>query len=110
MGEPAAAVLVHGGFLGPWIWEDVQGLLRDQGVHSVAPSLASMERAGVGFSEDVAAVQEVLAQVGPAVICAHSYAGMVVTEAAAGSSFAVHHLVYLAAAVPDESQDMQSLA
>ncbi len=46
----------------------------------------------------------------PAVVCGHSYGGLVVTEAAAAPSLRVHHLAYLAAAVPDTGESMQALA
>src|SRR5216683_1450519 len=63
------AVLVHGGFLGPWIWADTVRLLSE-----------------------------------------HSYAGLVVSEAAAGPHKAARHLVFLAAAIPDLGDSLTSLA
>ncbi len=105
-----SVVLVHGGFLGPWLWEDVQRVLQTRGVHSVAPDLPSVgERMG-DLGADVACVVEALKVVGPSVLCGHSYAGLVVTEAAADEAVEVTHLAYLAAAVPDEGQSMQALA
>jgi pimeloyl-ACP methyl ester carboxylesterase len=59
---------------------------------------------------DVATVQQALAAVGPAVLCGHSYAGMVITEVATDPEVQVTRLAYLAAAVPDEGQSMQTLA
>ncbi len=105
-----SVVLVHGGFLGPWLWEDVQRVLQTRGVHSVAPDLPSVgERMG-DLGADVACVVEALKVVGASVLCGHSYAGLVVTEAAADEAVEVTHLAYLAAAVPDEGQSMQALA
>ena len=59
---------------------------------------------------DVASVVEALKAVGPSILCGHSYAGLVVTEAAADAAVEVTRLAYLAAAVPDEGQSMQALA
>lgn len=44
------------------------------------------------------------------VLCGHSYAGMVITQAAAGPHPAVRHLVYLAAAIPDAGDSLATLA
>jgi pimeloyl-ACP methyl ester carboxylesterase len=103
-------VLVHGGFLGPWIWEDVQSLLERNGIASSAPDLPSMSATGTDLRDDVAAVRGVLADAGPALVCGHSYGGLVVTEAAATPTLPVRHLAYLAAAVPDTGESMQTLA
>jgi pimeloyl-ACP methyl ester carboxylesterase len=108
--EVPSVVLVHGSFLGPWFWEDVQRILRSRGVHSVTPDLPSVGDRMGDLSEDVATVVAALTAVGPAVLCGHSYAGLVVTEAAGEAGIEVTRLAYLAAAVPDEGQSMQSLA
>ena len=105
-----SVVLVHGGFLGPWLWEDVQRTLETRGLRSVTPDLPSVgERMG-DLGADVASVVEALKAVGPSVLCGHSYAGLVVTEAAADVAVEVTRLAYLTAAVPDEGQSMQALA
>lgn len=105
-----AVVLVHGGFLGPWLWEEVQRILEARGVRTVAPDLPSVG-AGMGdLDADVAVVREAVRSVGPAVLCGHSYAGLVVTEAANEEGLGVTRLAYLAAAVPDEGQSMEGLA
>jgi pimeloyl-ACP methyl ester carboxylesterase len=109
MGKQASLVLVHGGFLGPWLWLDVQEQLEQHGIVSTAVDLPSMQRAGAGLDEDVAAVREAAARNGPLVLCGHSYAGMVITEAGVDPALNVAHLVYLAAAVPDTGQAMQDL-
>ena len=110
MPEVPSVVFVHGGFLGPWFWEDVQRTLRSRGIHSVAPDLPSVGDRMGDLAEDVATVVAALKTVGPAVLCGHSYAGLVVTEAAGEAGVEVTRLVYLAAAVPDEGQSMQLLA
>jgi pimeloyl-ACP methyl ester carboxylesterase len=106
----ATTVLVHGGFLGAWIWDDVCAQLRDDEIDSVALDLPTVAEGGT-FEDDVQSVRSALDRVpGPAILCGHSYAGMVITEAAAGPHPAVQRLVYLAAAVPDIGQGMTDLA
>jgi pimeloyl-ACP methyl ester carboxylesterase len=110
---PATAVLVHGGFLGAWIWADVAPALEAQGIQVVAldlPSVAAGDAAAGDLAADAAAVRQVLDEARPPVIlCGHSAGGAVITEAAAGPHPAVRHLVYLAAAVPDAGDSLASL-
>ena len=110
MADLPSVVVVHGGFLGPWLWGDARQILEARGVRSVAPDLPSVGDRMGDLDEDVATVRQALKAVGPAVLCGHSYAGVVITEAAADPEVQVTRLVYLAAAVPDEGQSMQSLA
>ena len=111
-----SVVLVHGGFLGPWSWSDVVGLLEQQSISVYVPELPSMGSASGtmpfgDFYADAAAVRGVLDGLrAPVLVCGHSYGGAVITEAAGGPHPAVAHLVYLTAAVPDINQSMASLA
>ena len=111
-----SVVLVHGGFLGPWSWSDVVGLLERHRIAVYVPELPSMGSdpgaTPLGdFYADAAAVREVLDGLrAPVLVCGHSYGGAVITEAAGGPHPAVAHLVYLTAAVPDINQSMASLA
>jgi pimeloyl-ACP methyl ester carboxylesterase len=110
----ATVVLVHGGFLGAWVWADVVSALEAQGLRAVALDLPSVTGNGGGevgdFYADAAAVRGVLDDARPPVLlCGHSAGGAVVTEAAAGPHPAVRRLVYLAAAVPDAGDSLASL-
>ena len=107
------AVLVHGGFLGPWIWADTVKLLEASGVRSVTVDLPSSHDSSdrlPGLHDDAEAVRDALNGCADAVPCGHSYAGAVISEAAAGPHRAVRHLVFLAAAVPDAGDSLASLA
>ena len=110
MDHSTTLVLVHGSFLGPWLWADVRELLTEHGINSVAPNLPSMDDASADFYADVSAVKSAVAEAGACVLCGHSYAGMVVTEVANDPSLDIRRLVYLAAAVPDAGQSLESLA
>ncbi|TDD85018.1 alpha/beta fold hydrolase [Actinomadura rubrisoli] len=108
----ATVVLVHGGFLGPWVWEGVEARLAAAGVPSVGVALPSVGRPpGLGdLTADVAAVRAALERLeAPVVLCGHSYAGMVITEAAAGPASPVTRLVYLTSAIPDVGDTVASL-
>jgi pimeloyl-ACP methyl ester carboxylesterase len=114
-GQPRdiAAVLVHGGFLGPWIWADTVKLLSEHKIPSVCIDLPSSRDTGgslAGLHDDAQAVRGILDGYRDVVLCGHSYAGLVVSEAAAGPHKAVRHLVFLAAAIPDVGDSLTSLA
>ena len=81
------AVLVHGGFLGAWIWADTVKLLEARGVRSVTVDLPSSQDSSgrlPGLHDDAEAVRDALDGCADAVLCGHSYAGAVISEAAAG--------------------------
>jgi pimeloyl-ACP methyl ester carboxylesterase len=106
---PAAAgvrnvVLVHGLYADGSSWSECIVRLQSAGMNvtAVQNSLAS-------FDDDVAATRRALAvQDGPTVLVAHSYGGMVVTEAGVAPS--VTALVYIAARAPDAGEDYPALA
>jgi pimeloyl-ACP methyl ester carboxylesterase len=106
-------VLVHGGFLGPWIWADTVKQLEARAVRSVTVDLPSSHDSGnrlADLHDDAQAVRDALNGCADAVLCGHSYAGAVISEAAAGPHRAVRHLVFLAAAIPDAGDSLTSLA
>lgn len=103
-------VLVHGGFLGPWIWTDTIGELERRGLRALSVDLPSMRGPDAGLRDDARAVRDLLDGLDEVVLCGHSYAGMVITEAAAGPHRAVRHLVYLTAAIPDSADTLAGLA
>ncbi len=102
-------VLVHGAWGGAWCWERVVPLLEERGVPSIAvelPSAGGDPLEPPGLADDVAAVIGALdAAGGRAIVCGHSYGGVVVTAAAAGRSD-VAHLVYLCAFMPDIGESL----
>ncbi len=107
------AVLVHGGFLGPWIWANTVELLEARGVRPVTVDLPSSQDGGdrlADLHDDAERVRDALNGCTDVVLCGHSYAGAVISEAAAGPHRAVRHLVFLAAAVPDAGDSLASLA
>ncbi|RKE17009.1 alpha/beta hydrolase family protein [Streptomyces sp. TLI_171] len=86
-------VLVHGAWHGAWAWGRVTPLLQAAGARTLAPDLSGGADRGL---HDHAA--EVAAVVGAAagdrvVLVGHSYAGLVVREAADARADAVEHLV-----------------
>jgi pimeloyl-ACP methyl ester carboxylesterase len=93
-------LLVPGGFHGVWVWEKVIDRLAALGwpTHTVElPSVAAKGQPRYGMHDDAAAVRRRLAAIdGPVVLVAHSYGGVVATQAAAGLAN-VTHIVYLAA-------------
>jgi pimeloyl-ACP methyl ester carboxylesterase len=102
----ATVVLVSGGWSGPWIWQEVVKRLDARDVASrtvVLPSVATAAPT-VDFRDDAAAVRAVIDEAGSDVVLAgNSYGGVVITEAAVGSS-AVKRLVYIAAFMPDADE------
>jgi len=98
------AVLVHAAWADASSWNKVIGQLHAKGfaVRAAQIPLTSM-------SDDVAALNRLLRQVeGPVVLAGHSYAGAVITAAAAGNQN-VKALVYIAAIVPDQGETVGEL-
>lgn len=102
-GKPTV-VLVHGAFADASGWNDVAGRLIRDGYPVVAP--ANPLR---GVAADSAYLASILATLsGPLVLVAHSYGGIVITNAANGNPN-VKALVYVAAFVPDQGETLLGL-
>ncbi|WP_238017256.1 alpha/beta hydrolase [Dactylosporangium sp. AC04546] len=106
--KPAPAkptiVLVHGAFADASGWNDVVRILQCDGYTVFAPANPLRSVAG-----DSAYLASFLATIsGPIVLAAHSYGGMVITNAATGNPN-VRALVYVAAFAPDAGETLQGL-
>jgi pimeloyl-ACP methyl ester carboxylesterase len=103
--EPARnIVLVHGAFADETSWDKVAQILAAKGynVTQVANPLTSL-------ADDVAATNAALdAQVGPTVLVAHSWGGVVIGEA--GNHANVKALVYVSAFAPDVGESIAKLS
>jgi pimeloyl-ACP methyl ester carboxylesterase len=92
-------VLVHGAWAGPEGWDEVVAGLQKDGFATAAPALPEDTLSG-----DVATVRATLDAIpGNKILVAHSYGGMVISNAGHGRSD-VLALVYTAALVPDEGE------
>jgi pimeloyl-ACP methyl ester carboxylesterase len=96
-------VLVHGGFVGGWYWDEVRPRLEKAGhVVDVVPQLPSSgpDHATLGdLAGDAEVVRRHVESAGePVVLVGHSYGGMVITELADHPDVA--HAVYITAAWP----------
>jgi len=95
----AKVVLVHGAWHGAWCWEGVVDALEAKGVEVEAVELPLTSPAA-----DVDAARDTIVAAGEgAVVCGHSYGGLVITNAASG--LPVGRLVYLAAFMTDQGED-----
>jgi pimeloyl-ACP methyl ester carboxylesterase len=106
-------LLIHGGFHGAWVWEKVIDRLRAMGWPAQTvelPSVAAKGQQRYSMRDDAAEVRRRLeAIVGPVVVAAHSYGGVVATQAAAGLAN-VRHIIYLAAFQLDIGDSLFGLA
>ena len=104
-GKPKpTVVLVHGAFADASGWNDVAARLIRDGYPVIAP--ANPLR---GVAADSAYLASILATLsGPLVLVAHSYGGMVITNAATGNAN-VTALVYVAAFAPDAGDTLLGL-
>ena len=92
-------VLVHGAFADGSCWSKVISQLQAKGYNVIAA-----QNPLTSLTDDVAAAKRAIAQMdGPVLLVAHSYGGMVLTEA--GNDPKVVGLVYVAALVPEEGQN-----
>jgi len=97
-------VLVHGLFADGSSWGKVIPLLQQAGLNVMA-----VQNPLSSFADDVEATRRALAlQQGPTLLVAHSYAGMVISEA--GMDPKVTALVYVAARAPDAGENYGELA
>src|SRR5215475_6986869 len=92
-------VLVHGAFAdGSGSWSKVLAQLQAKGYNVIA-----VQNPLTSLTADVAAARRAIAQMdGPVLLVAHSYGGMVISEA--GNDPKVVGLVYIAALVPEDGQ------
>ena len=97
-------VLVHGAFAdGFSSWAKVISLLQAKGYNVVA-----VQNPLTSLADDVTATKRAIAQMdGPVLLVAHSYGGMVISEA--GNDPKVSGLVYVAALVPEEGQNANAV-
>jgi pimeloyl-ACP methyl ester carboxylesterase len=97
-------VLVHGAWADGSSWSKVVPLLHAKGFNVVA-----VQTPLTSLADDVATVKRALAlEDGPVLLVAHSYGGVVITEA--GNDPKVAGLVYVAAIAPQEGQSAFDLA
>jgi pimeloyl-ACP methyl ester carboxylesterase len=97
-------VLVHGLYADGSSWGKVIPLLQAKGLHVTA-----VQNPTTSLDADVDAVKRALAQQdGPTLLVAHSYGGMVISQA--GDDPKVSGLVYIAARAPDAGEDYPALA
>jgi pimeloyl-ACP methyl ester carboxylesterase len=97
-------VLVHGLFADGSCWSEVIARLQPKGMQVTA-----VQNPLTTLQASVEATQRVLAlQQGPTVLVAHSFGGMILTEA--GVDPKVSAVVYVAARAPDAGEDYTALA
>ena len=110
-------VFIHGAFSrdGAWWWAPTAALLDRSGIESVAMALPSCGEAGIaptgagpGLDEDAAAMTAVLDEGGPAIVVAHSYGGIVASQA--GEHPAVRGLVYISSLLPAVGETLAGLS
>ncbi len=95
----AKVVLVHGAWHGAWCWEGVVDALEAKGV-----DVDAVELPVTSHADDIAEARRAIEAAGPgAVVCGHSYGGLVISNAASG--LPVGRLVYLAAFMTDTGED-----
>jgi pimeloyl-ACP methyl ester carboxylesterase len=97
-------VLIHGLFADGSCWLDVIARLQAKGLRATA-----VQNPLTSLQASVEATREVLSwQDGPTVLVAHSFGGMILTEA--GIDPKVSAVVYVAARAPDVGEDYSALA
>ena len=109
MSPEPVVILVHGAFHGPWAWSEVVPRLNSAGVRTVAVDLpsAGLDTGSLGdLHDDAEVVRAAIADAGGrAIVVAHSYGGLPVSEAAAGAQ----HIVFLTSFVIEPGQSLLGL-
>ena len=113
---PTTLVLVHGAWHGPWCWNRLIPRLDGMGLRIVAPSLTGMgDRAaeldpGITVETHAADIVRTIADArGEVILVGHSYAGIVVTVAAARMPARVRQIIYADAFVPEPGRSLFDL-
>ncbi len=105
----ATFVLVHGAWHGGWCWRPVADRLRAAGHRVFAPTLTGLcdrshlltRAVGLGTHVDDVVNLFEWEEIEDAVLCGHSYGGMVIAGAADRAAGRIGALVYLDAFVPE---------
>ncbi|MFD5635783.1 alpha/beta fold hydrolase [Streptomyces sp. NPDC127077] len=106
-----AFVLVHGAWHGPWAWDRVVPLLRAAGARTLTPDLGTPGDRGLhDDARTVVAAIDTVQQEGDLVLVGHSYAGLVVREAADARPDAVGHIVLVDGWAGPDGSGMFTLA
>ena len=96
-------VLVHGAFADGSSWAKVIPLLQAKGLNVIA-----VQNPLTSFADDVAATKRAIALMdGTVLLVGHSYGGMVISEA--GKDPKVAGLLYVAALVPEDGQNVNDV-
>jgi pimeloyl-ACP methyl ester carboxylesterase len=104
-------VLVHGAWHGPWAWDLVVPLLHAAGMRTLTPDLSTAGDHGLhDHAETVVAALDTVPESDEVVLVGHSYAGLVVREAADARPEAVGHIVLVDGWAGPDGSSMFSLA
>ncbi|GGN85049.1 esterase [Actinoplanes lobatus] len=105
-------VLVHGAWHAPWAWDRVVPLLHAAGMRTLTPDLTAAADQGLHdhVQAVVAAVDGIVAGRDDIVLVGHSYAGLVVREAADQRPDAVAHIVLVDGWAGPDGSSMFDLA
>lgn len=115
--DTATFVLVHGGWHGGWCWNRVAPLLRAAGHDVWTPTLTGLADRAHALTPETGLETHIRDIVGllefedlrEVILVGHSYAGMVITGAAAKASQRIGRLVYLDAFVPRAGDSLMNL-
>jgi pimeloyl-ACP methyl ester carboxylesterase len=110
----AKFVLVHGAFQGGWVYARVARLLREAGHEVYTPTLTGLgERShlahhAINLDTHIADIVSVFKHedIADAILCGHSYGGMVITGVAGEIGERIRTLVYIDAYAPADGQSL----
>jgi pimeloyl-ACP methyl ester carboxylesterase len=107
-------VMVHGAFVGSWIWEPLAERLEELGHRAENPDLPGAGRDStpvekVTLDAYTERICDLLDEDEPAILVANSMGGIVISQAAARRPDRVKRLVYIAAFLPGDGQSLVDL-
>ncbi|MER5383001.1 alpha/beta hydrolase [Streptomyces sp. NPDC002688] len=104
-------VLVHGAWHGPWAWDRTVPLLHAAGARTLTPDLSTVGDHGLhDHAGTVVAALDTVREDGDLVLVGHSYAGLVVREAADARPDLISRIVLVDGWAGPDGASMVSLA
>lgn len=99
-------ILIHGAWMGSWVWRDIEKILINHGHKVITPDL-TMDLVKIKFNQYINYLTELINNQSEKVtLVGHSMAGMIISALAELAPNNISHLVYLCAFLPQNGESI----